>query len=38
MKKGATLVVWGYIGMEKLPSYAGIRINHEIRIPIKQPV
>ncbi len=25
------------IGGDKLPSYMGIIINHEIRIPIKQP-
>ena len=28
----------GYIGDEILPSYIGIIINHEIRIPINQPV
>ena len=28
----------GYTGDDKLPSYMGIIINHEIRIPIKQPV
>ena len=29
----------GYIGDEKLPSYIGhYFINHEIRIPINQPV
>ena len=39
MKKAATLVGWlGFIGDVKLPSYIGIRINHEIRIPINQPV
>ena len=27
----------GYIGDEILPSYIGIIINHEIRIPINQP-
>ena len=27
-----------YIGDKKLPSYIGILINHEIRIPINQPV
>ena len=28
----------GYIGDEQLTSYIGIIINHEIRIPINQPV
>ena len=28
----------GYIGDEMLPSSVGIAINHEIRIPLKQPV
>ncbi len=28
----------GYIGDELLPSYIGIIINHDIRIPINQPV
>ena len=28
----------GYIGDKKLPRYIGIIINHEIRIPINQPV
>ena len=27
-----------YRGDEKQPSYMGIAINHEIRIPVKQPV
>ena len=27
----------GFVGDEILPSYVGILINHEIRIPIKQP-
>ena len=27
---------FGYIGDEILPSYIGIIVNHEIRIPIKQ--
>ena len=27
----------GFIGDEQLPSYLGIIINHEIRIPINQP-
>ena len=36
MKK--TLVVFRiFVGDEILPSYAGIIINHEIRLPIKQP-
>ena len=30
------LVCLGYIG-DQLPSYIGIIINHDIRIPIKQP-
>ncbi len=29
---------FGYIGDEILPSYIGIIVNHEIRIPIKQPI
>ena len=39
MKKGPLVVsgiyiyIWGTI----LPSYLGIMINHEIRIPIQQP-
>ena len=28
----------GYIGDEILPSYIGIIIHHEIRIPINHPV
>ena len=28
----------GYIGDEILPSYIGILINHELRVPINQPV
>ena len=35
-KKGPWLV-GVYIGDEKLPSYIGIIINHDIRIPINQP-
>ena len=28
----------GYVRDEQLPSYVGIIMSHEIRIPIKQPV
>ena len=36
-KKGPETLFRAFFGDEILPSHVGIMINHEIRIPIKQP-
>ena len=37
MKKGSLVLFRVFVGDEMLPTYVGIIINHEIRIPINQP-
>ncbi len=32
------VVCWVFVGDEILPSYVGMIVNHDIRMPIKQPL